>query len=152
MQPPRSQPRKGPKFLEIKILIGTLAIAVTIGLWNLFSNNAFAPAKVAPSPQSATPPQPLAGVAEGFPVLPTLVPLYQVSSLPDPAGQPVGQPAAALQPAGQPAALREVAVPTQVIVQKFKPVVSGGFTSQPASGGSGGGSPAPVTQTISSRP
>lgn len=145
MPPAHPQRRKGAKFLDAKVLIGALSAALVIGLWNLFANNALAVQKAASTPLVEPLQQP-AGAADGLPPLPTLVPLIDVG--------PVASASAAISPANpvvnQPSSLRAVAAPTQVIVQKVKPVIAGPV--QQVSSGSGGGAPSPVTVTRSSHP
>lgn len=145
MPPANLRRRKTLKFLDIKVLISTLSVAVIIGLWNLFANNGFAIAKAAPKVIGAPSPEPLPGSSGDLPPLPTITPLLVISSLPaDSAAVSSNSPAI-----GQaPAALREVTAPTQVIVQKFKPIVA----QQVGSGSITGGSASPVTVTRSSRP
>ncbi len=144
MPPARPQRRKGVKFLDVKVLIGTLSAAVVIGLWNLLANNSLIAQKAAQTPPATPPPQP--PVASGdLPPLPTLIPLIDVSSVTS-----AGETTSVSTPAGsQSPSLRVVAAPTQVIVQKVNPVIA-----QPVqvSGGSGGGAPKPVTTTRSSHP
>ncbi len=159
VQNTRSSPHKKTRFLDTKIFIASLAVAVTVGLWNLLSNNAVQAEKVAPTPVVAPPPQPSSGEAQGltFPPLPTLVPLVNA-----PAQQPAVQQAAGsgqapqTQVNSQPGALRSVTAPDQTIVQKSKPVfdqavvtISGGGGGRSAGGG--GSAPAPVTTTSSSK-
>ncbi len=168
-----STPKKKTKFMDTKIFIASLAVAVTIGLWNLLSNDAVQADKAAPTPIVAPPPQPPAGESQGFPPrsagpqdglpfppLPTLVPLMDA-----PAQQANGQQAAGAVPApqaqGNPqsGALRSVTAPDQAIVQKSKPVfdqgvvtiVNGGGGGRSASAGGSSSAPAPVTNTGSSK-
>ena len=72
MPPTRSNPRKSTKFLDAKVLIAALAILVTLGFWNLFSNpDLLAIKSVSPLVQDPpTPPQ--TGSGQGFPPLPTI--------------------------------------------------------------------------------
>jgi hypothetical protein len=159
MQNPKASPRKGVKFAEIKILIATLSVAVMLGIWNLLSNEAVQAEKIVPTPVVSPP-----GANQGTDTLansplPTVVPLVDVSIVTSVAAvqQPVSN-----QPARQSVLpLRAVAVPTTVIVQKFKPVVEqqvqvissgGGGGTSASSGGGGGSASAPVTSTHSSKP
>jgi hypothetical protein len=154
---PKNKPVK-PKFIDIKLLIAALAVAVTIGFWNLLSNNAYAAEKSSPSVVITLPPQPPSVAADNLPPLPTLVPLVDISipqaglasdavNLSQPAGQAPAVDNSAVEP--QPSTqLRVVGVPTQVIVQKAKPVfgdvMSASTTTDQSSGSSnssgGGGS------------
>ena len=143
MPPSRPTARKPAKFLDAKIFIVTLSLAITIGFWNLFSNNAIQSAQSAPGDAAAESAQPPAYVSAGGPPLPTLVPLLDV-----PAADLQAASAAAPALVGQGTPLRAVAVPTQQIVQKHNPII--GQPVQASSGG-GGGSSAPVTQTRSSK-
>ncbi len=148
VQSTRSTPNKKTKFLDTKIFIASLAVAVTIGLWNLLSNNAVQASEVAPTPVMALPPQPPAGEAQGFPPLPTLVPLVDAPARPATGS---GQTPQVLANA-QPGSLRSVTAPDQTIVQKSKPVFDQGMVT--ISGGRSAGSssaPAPVTSTGSSK-
>jgi hypothetical protein len=135
---PKSKPTK-PKFVDIKLLIAALAVAVTIGFWNLLSNNAYAAEKSSPSVVVTLPPQPPSVAADNLPPLPTLVPLVDVTvpqmnqaadavNLSQPANPApaVDNSAAQPQPSTQ---LRVVGVPTQVIVQKAKPVFGDTITA-----------------------
>lgn len=143
MQPQRSAPRKGSKYLDTKMMIVTLSLAITIGLWNLFSSNAVQNVQSA-SGSAAEAAQPPSEAGAGSPPLPTLVPLVAVDTSTANAG--------ALVAVGQSAPLRAVAIPTQQIVQKHRPIV--GQPVQASSGGGGGGGssqPAPVTTTRSSK-
>jgi len=149
MQPNRPTPRKGQKFLDAKVFIVTLSLAITIGLWNLFSNNAIQTVQSAPGDMAAESSQPNA--AAGSPPLPTLVPLLEVNVSERNSAAAAGQP-------GQSTALRAVAVPTVQIVQKHAPIVGQTGQSVQASdngggggGGGGGSQPAPVTSTRSSK-
>jgi hypothetical protein len=142
-------PRKGPKFLDTKVLIATLSMVVTVGLWNLFSNNAIQVQK-SQAVETSPPPQPSAADAQDFPPLPTLVPLVSISPLTS--NDAVAADNAGLAP--QPS-LRAVTAPTQVIVQKNKVRIeqAGSANSVSNNGGNGGGGgSAPVTTTKSSQP
>ena len=143
--PPGS--RKGPKFLDVKVFIATLALAVTIGLWNLLSMSNLQVSKANPDPLNAPAPQASGQDAQGLGPIPTLVPLVEVDTSGSLAEQPVsGGGSNANQPA---TALRSVTAPDQTIVQKAKPVFE-----QPqvvvVSGGSGGGSGGAATVTTRS--
>ncbi len=129
---PKNKPGK-PKFIDIKILIAALAVAVTVGFWNLLSSNAYSAEKSSPSVVITLPPQSPSVAADNLPPLPTLVPLVDVTipqaglasdavNLSQPGSQApvVDNPAGQLQPSSQ---LRVVGVPTQVIIQKAKPVI-----------------------------
>ena len=135
---PKNKPLK-PKFIDIKLLIAALAVAVTIGFWNLLSNYAYSSEKSSPSVVVTLPPQPPSVAADNLPPLPTLVPLVDVTI---PQGMPgsdtanLSQPAnpapavdnAAAQP--QPSTqLRVVGIPTPAIVQKAKPVFGDTITA-----------------------
>jgi len=118
------------KFVDTKILIGALAIAVTVGFWNLFSNGAYAADKSSPSVVVTLLPQPPSVAADNLPPLPTLVSLVDVT-IPQVApgstamnvSQPDNQvPAANSSALQQSNTLRVVGIPTQVIIQKQKPV------------------------------
>ena len=147
MQNTPNRPRKGAKFLDVKVFIAALALAVTIGLWNLISAGNLQAAKANPDPVTAPPPQANAQDAQGFGAIPTLVPLVEVDTTALTASQTnvSNTTASGNQPAP---ALRAVTAPSQTIVQKSKPVfgqsqvvvVSGGGGSS-----SSGGSPAVAT-------
>ncbi len=134
--PANTPQRKPVKFLDAKVMIATLAVAVTIGLWNLFSIDAVRAEKAVPPALQADPPVSTAGQAQDLPPLPTLVPLVTLQELPA-AGQAV--PAGAVQASPVPVQtgkLRAVAAPTVTIVQKNRPMVDAPVVS---SGGGGGG-------------
>ena len=153
----KSNSRGGSKLLDAKVFIAALAILVTLGFWNLFSNpNLLAVKTVTPQVQDP-PTQQKSNDGQGFPPLPTLSPLVEVT---------IDQPVKAAsgngpQPAGQAAPLRAVTAPDQTIVQKVKPVVeipsapvvvtSGGSNHSASSSGSASSAPAPVTSTGSSK-
>jgi len=128
---PKTKPGK-PKFTDIKLLIAVLAVAITVGFWNLLSSNAYAAEKSSPSVVVTLPPQPPSVAADNLPPLPTLVPLIdvtlpQVVPVPDAVNlsQPANQAPVVNNTATQPQTatqLRVVGIPTQVIVQKAKPV------------------------------
>lgn len=148
MQANRPTPRKSSKFMDAKIFIAALTLAVTIGFWNLFSGSAYQADKAAlPNGVITPPPQPPPDTAQDLPPIPTLVPLVVVD-------QPVAVQAGKIETASAapvlPAApLRSVAVPTVVIVQKNAPVINSGQTA--SGGGGGGGKSKGVTTTRSSR-
>jgi hypothetical protein len=145
MQPTRPSQKKPVKFLDAKVLIATLSLASTVGMWNMFSHSALKADQNKVDPTTTPPPQPPAEGLDGLAPLPTLIPLVNVTTQ-----QEVNTAQTAQQPAGQMPALRSVTAPTQVIVQKVKPVFD-----QPAAvvsgGGGGGGSSRSVTTTKSSR-
>lgn len=160
MQPSQANSHKRSKFLDLKTFIAVLSIAITVGFWNLFSTNAFALEKASPNPIINPPQQPPVGESQDLSsqlAIPTLVPLVSVSSL-QPAKSATTQ---------QTLPLRAAAAPTQVIVQKVKPVfyqpvqvINGGGGGGSAGGSGGGvsaaaaangGAASPVTTTQSSR-
>jgi len=132
MQTNHNNKSEKPKFVDTKILIAALAVAVTVGFWNLFSNNAYSAEKSSPSVVVTLPPQPPSVAADNLPPLPTLVPLVDVTipqvapaseavNVSQPDSQVPGTDNAAAQP--QPGApLRIVGIPTLAIVQQKKPV------------------------------
>jgi hypothetical protein len=157
MQASRNNKHKAPRFLDMKLFIAALTVAITLGLWNLFSNNAVQADKLAPTVAVDLPAQPPVNVGQDLPPMPTLVPVLKV----DTSSTNVQAPANPVQPSGssvQPGQLRSVAVPTQTIIQRSAPVVQSavvvvsGGTSGGSGGGGGGGGSAPVTSTHSSRP
>ncbi len=142
MQTPRNTPKKGIKFLDAKVFIAASSIAVTVGLWNVFSHGALLDQIASQKPVQAAPADPSVAAGQGLPPLPTLVPLINVTAA-------QGSQAAAL-PAGQSqpntSNLRSVTAPDQVIVQKVKPVfeqTGGVVVIGGGGGGGGGGSSAP---------
>lgn len=153
MPPTRANQPKGPKFLDAKVSIAALSIAVTAGLWNLFANSAMAAEKAGPAPdegQTAPPVVESQASEAGLLPLPTLVPLVKVTSPDAGAAAPASQPAQN----GAAPALRSVSAPTAVIVQKQRPLIDQPSVQVSDGGdrGNGGGSaPAPVTTTRSSR-
>jgi hypothetical protein len=138
-----SKPRKAVKFVDTKVLIGTLSTAVTIGLWNLFSSSAFEADKLQ---ANSVPPSQDASNEETqvLAPLPTLIPLIQVSA-------PQSNPGVTgkEEQIAQPTNLRSVAVPTQVVVQKVKPVVDSAVVVSGGGGNRGGNKP--IAKTRSSR-
>lgn len=134
MKPANSPNRKGIKFLEPKILIATLALAVTLGLWNLLASELYESEKPAPPAFISGAP----AENQDLPPLATLVPVVITD----------GQPGAAAQPAAQqPGGLRSVAAPTVTIVQKNIPLID----APAAPGSGGGGTSRSVSRTRSSR-
>lgn len=79
MQSNHNHKSEKPKFFDTKLLITALAVAVTVGFWNLFSNNAYTAEKSSPSVVVTLPPQPPSVAADNLPPLPTLVPLIDVT-------------------------------------------------------------------------
>jgi hypothetical protein len=143
MQSSRTPQNRGPKFLDAKVLIAVLSLAVIIGIWSMLANNAFGLDQLA-FKSTAAQPQP----ESGLPTLVALVPLATLAVNPPGDTAPVNQ----TQPdtAGQ-LPLRVVAVPTPVIVQKNAPQISGGVPVVSPDGGGGGGGSKAVTSTKSSR-
>ncbi len=138
-------PRKGSKLVDAKLFIVALALAITIGLWNLLSNAAVQADKASATLSAPPPAQADAPAGQDLPPLPTLTSLVPIATL-DPQAASSGNVNVSDPP--QTTSLRVVGIPTQVIVQKFSPQVN-----QPvASGGghSGGGKSSPVTSTGSS--
>jgi hypothetical protein len=142
MQTTGAAKRKPIKFLDTKVLLATSSLAVTLGLWTLFSRDGLRAELTPPAPESSSPDQ---ADALDLPPLPTLAPLVE---LPGPAaGQAAFQPADAPQPAPG-LALRSVsAQESPVVVQKFKPIVD---LAMPAADG-GGDDTGSVASTRSSR-
>lgn len=148
--PTRTPRRKAFRFLGVKFLILAISGAITIGFWNLLSNNAFI---------AATPPavvtlsaQPPANVAQDLPPIPTIVPLIKLP-LPQPSAKTVPEALPQAAPVNQAVPLRVVAAPTIVVVQKSKPSI-GAQVSNTASNSSGGGgskSSKPKSSTKSSK-
>ncbi|MDR3572443.1 MAG: hypothetical protein P4L50_01160 [Anaerolineaceae bacterium] len=138
-QASQNNKHKAPRFIDIKLFIAAMTLAVTIGLWNLLSNNLFDADKLAPTAVVDVPSQPPPDAAQDvppLPPLPTLVPVMQI----DLSKNNTLAPANSVQPASssiQPAQLRSVAVPTQTIVQQSMIVVGSGGGG---GGGGGGGS------------
>ncbi|HMD90251.1 MAG TPA: hypothetical protein VKF38_13900 [Anaerolineaceae bacterium] len=138
MQTPNRTPRrKAPRFLGVKILILSIAGAITIGFWNLLSNNAF----VATTPPAVVTlsAQPPANVAQDLPPIPTIVPLINIQA-PLTSGEtmPSDQPHTAA--VNQSLPLRVLVAPTIVIVQKSKPVIGAQVSNTASNSGGGGGS------------
>jgi hypothetical protein len=134
----RPNASKKIKYLDVKLFIGALTLATTVGFWNLFASDAVLAEKLAPAVVSTLPPQTQPAGGLGLPPLPTLVPLASASTDAPSAGSP-GQAAAESTP------LRSVSLPTQVIVQKSAPIVDQAVV---AAGGGGGKA---VATTRSSR-
>lgn len=148
-KPTQGNKRTQARFLDTKLFIGALSAALIIGCWNLYSQDIYQAEKAAPAAVLSLPPQQPANVAQGFPPLPTLVPLISLNE--DQANQlPVS--ASEAQTAGQSLPLRSVSIPTPQIIQKVKPIIvqpvitAGGESSQ-----SGDSSSKPVTTTRSSK-
>jgi hypothetical protein len=143
MQTQRASQNKGPKYLDTKVLIASLSIAVTVGLWNLFSNEAVL-ANQTDETTGQNPSQTPASEGQDLPPLPTLVPPVDLSKV-----QGSESPTVVLQSQDQPVGLRSVTAPDQVIVQKVKPVIEDDKPTFTSSGG-GSSNQSPVTQTRSS--
>ncbi len=127
--------RKGIKFLDAKVLIATLSLAITIGLWNLFSIDAVKAEQIDPPALASDLPDGAASQSQELPPLPTIVPLVELQELPAPAiNAPVSQAQANPALAAPTGKLRSVAAPPVTIVQKNKPLVDA-----PVVGGGGGG-------------
>ncbi len=146
----QSGSRKGSKFLDVKLFIAALALAVTIGLWNLISTSSFLDTQKKSDPQTAPPPQASGQDGQGFGAIPTLVPLVEVDASAVSAVSSNSSPVSnntASQPA---AALRSVTAPEQTIVQKSKITVDqqAQVVVVGSSGGGGGGA---VATTRSSK-
>jgi hypothetical protein len=141
---PPSKKQKVIKYLDTKILLGTLSAAVTIGLWNMFSSSALQQEKK-PAEDISQPPQAF-GEEVGLPALPTLIPLLDVSGLQTEVMNVQVQ-------TGPAPALRSVLAPTQVVVQKIKPVIDSAvvISNDDGGGGGGGGNQQPAATTRSSR-
>ncbi len=142
-----NQPRKGqrPKFIEAKYLITALALAITVGFWDIFSIESYVSEESSPSAEITLPPQTPSTAADNLPPLPTLFPLVDVtnSQLTDTSGGKNTLPVENLLPAQpQPTTqLRVVGVPTQTIVQKQKPLFGDQMvSSQNSDNGSGSNS------------
>jgi len=147
MQPSRNNSNKKVKLLDAKVFIASLALAVTVGLWNVFSNNALQSEGISPASPVVAQPQSSTNTGEGFPPLPTLVPLADGPINETSAGTTIDQPAA-----GQPVQLRSVAAPTLTIVQKGKPVFDqAGVVVVAGSNGSKSGQNSGHANTRSSR-
>ena len=148
MQSSRTPQRKAPKFLDTKVFIAALSVAVTIGFWNLFSGSAFQADKAAAAPTAVVtlPPSPPSDVAQDLPPIPTLVPRITVSSAVPQQGGTVS--INKVQPNVQALPLRSVAAPNLVIVQKSNIVVD---APAAAGGGGGGGKSGGVAKTRSSK-
>jgi hypothetical protein len=162
MPPSQNSPRKGIKFLDTKVFIAALSVAITVGFWNLFSNNAYQ--SVAAAPSAVTQPVPdNTNNGQDYPPLPTLVPLVDVTI-------PVIVDTAPIIPLAQSnnmvvsqekqiqpkekTALRAVAVPTQKIVQKGPIMSQSVDTSSSSNGGgssSGGGKKSAATTKSSKK-
>lgn len=124
MQTPRSTPKKSPKFMDTKVLIAASSIAVTIGMWNLFSNGALNDQIASQKTVQAAPAEAPVAAGQGLPPMPTLVPLVDVTSLHTgqlTTAQDSG-PLAASEIQPNKLNLRSVTAPDQVIVQKVKPM------------------------------
>lgn len=139
MSPKPSGPRKGLKFLDVKLFIAVLALVVTIGVWNLLSTYNLQNFQASPDPLSAPPPQTSQASPELAP-LPTLVALVPV----DTTGTAAPQASAADRSKPATLTLRAVTAPDQSVVQKSNPVVQ----AQPSVVVVGGGA---VATTRSSR-
>jgi hypothetical protein len=161
LQPTHNTPRKGPKFLDTKVFIAALAVAITVGFWTLFSNNAFQPVEAAPAASITQPVQPDTDEGQDFPPLPTLVPLIDVTLPVTVNAAPVTQVQSSNQslPQENPAqpkaktALRAVIAPTQVIIQKGPIVQQSVDTVSSSNGGSnsGGGKKSSATTKSSKK-
>ena len=149
MQASRNNKHKAPKFLEVKLFIATMTIAVTMGLWNLLSNNAIQINKLTGDAAAAIPAQPPTGLVLDLPPMPTLVPVINIE-MPKTSALVPADPVQPANNTAQTTQLRSVAIPTQTIIQQNAPVVQSSVVI--VSGGSGTKKSAPVTATHSSKP
>lgn len=142
--------RKVSKFLDTKMLIASLSVAVTVGVWNLLANDAYVQAKNQPKPNVAPPPQsdPAQGAAEG---IPTIAPLAPVTIQPQTGTNGAAQSASAPAAGAAAGQLRSVTAPTQAVVQKVKPQFGQSVDVVVVNGGGGGGGGGAAATTRSSR-
>ncbi len=141
--------RKVSKFTGIKVLLATVSIAGVLGFWNLFSVKALQDENSSGQVQAVAPTDPPPSFDLGLQPLPTLVPVVSVPTL---AVQSASRPAAAQVAPDATLPLRQVAVPTPMIVQQKPIVVSMGGAASSPSGGGGGGGGKPAAKTHSSKP
>ena len=139
MQAPHNNKHKGPKFLDMKLFIAAMTLAITIGLWNLLSNNLLQADRSAPTATVEAPAQPPANVAQDPPPLPTLVPLLEVDLSKTSAIVPANNPVQSVSGSVQTTQLRSVAIPTPMIVQQGVIQVGSGGGGGGSGGGGGGG-------------
>jgi hypothetical protein len=149
--PIRTPRRKAFRFLGVKSLILAISGAITIGFWNLLSNNAF----IATTPPAVVtlPAQPPANVAQDLPPIPTIVPLIKLP-LPQTSAETIPADLPQAVPVNQAVPLRVVAAPTIVVVQKSKPAIGAQVSNTTSNlSGSGGGSKSskPKSSTKSSK-
>lgn len=114
---------------EVKLLIVTLSMTISIGLWTLFSKQPLPSASNPPADNAPAPSEPSADTVISLSPIPTLVPssLAISGSFPQPAQQVTNLPA-------------------QPVMQAPAKIFLGGSKPQPRSV-----APAPVTRTRSSR-
>jgi len=133
------RPRRSTGLEGLKILMGTGAMAATIGLWSLFANRDFISQLT--QPDASVPTQPSSVVMLDLPPIPTLVPFASGSAI---SGSPTAEPTVANSQD-----LRSVSAPSQ-------PSGGGGTVPGPrivrnsGGGGGGGGGGGTVTTTRSS--
>ena len=131
---------------EVKLLITTVSLTATLGLWNLFSNAAREEVVAAQAEVVVMPTQPPPGLMLDLPPMPTVIPLEAEVAV----GGEVSYPATAAE-AEQVPELRAVVAPTPVVIQ---PQEQGPIIIQAGRGGGNSGSassPSPVTNTGSSK-
>jgi uncharacterized membrane protein YgcG len=130
MQANTSKPKKN-RFIGTKILIGSLSLAGTVGLWNSFANKPPEIVKAA-SDQGSENVNNQNSVVIEFPPLPTLVPV-QVATLVQTDTQATNNQSQV--------GIRKVVQPTpEIVVQSSKPVFERITVNRAGSGGSGGSS------------
>jgi len=149
MQNRRASQSKPIKFLDTKMLLATTSVAVTLGLWNMFSHDALKVEFAAP-PIEDEPPQDTA--SSDMPPLPTLVPLVSLSET---SNQAAAAPANSAVVSENPSAdlpLRSVSAPdSPAVVQKYKPIVDSPVYASEGKKSNGGGGSSAVTSTRSSK-
>jgi hypothetical protein len=130
MQSNTSKPKKN-RYLGTKILIGSLSLAGTVGLWNYFSNKPPEDASPVGDPGIENVNDQNSVVIE-FPPLPTLVPIKEIAMV------QTNMKVNNIQPSG---GVRKVVAPTPApVVQSSKPVFERITVNRPGSGSGGGGS------------
>jgi len=130
------KPRRSIGLEGIKLLMGTGAMAATIGLWSVFANRDHL--TTIATEEFSGDIVPVAGeIILDLPPVPSLVP-FNSGQLPSPTSQP-----SALTTEG----LRTVSAPAQTIANPIAPRVVQGNSSGSSGGGGGGGSVTTTTRS-----
>lgn len=133
---PTSKKRGRRALWEIRLMITALAVAATLGFWNLFSKQMVLSQAVEPQPIEPTQVQQPVVLLVELPPMPTLIPALDA------------QDALASMPASS---LQAPSLPVQTLQTGAKVLLGGSAPQAPRSAPARRSAPAPVTTTRSSR-